>query len=88
VVNVLDVFDIPIVAMGSTSSDIEQCEVLSRYTPCSSKKIFLKNNRIIGLQFIGTICNSGVFYSFMKNGIEITNIKNRLLDDNFINIVT
>ncbi len=86
VVNVLDVFDIPVVAMGATSQDIGQREVLSRFTPYTSKKILLKNNRIIGLQFIGTICNSGVFYSLMKNNSDVTNFKNRLLDDNFINI--
>jgi NAD(P)H-nitrite reductase large subunit len=84
VVNVLDVFDIPIVAMGRTSQDIGKCEVISRFTPQTSKKALLKNNKIIGLQFIGTIRNAGIFYSLMKKGSDVKDIKNKLLDDNFV----
>ena len=44
----------------------------------------MKNKRILGLQFIGTIRNTGTFYSLMKNGDDVTDIIDRLLDDNFI----
>ncbi len=83
-VNVLDVFETPIVAMGYTSKEISTCKVISRYTPNSSKKILLKNNRIVGLQFIGTIRNTGTFYSLMKKGSDVSSFKKRLLDDNFL----
>jgi NADPH-dependent 2,4-dienoyl-CoA reductase/sulfur reductase-like enzyme len=83
-VNVLDVFDTPIVAMGYTSQDIGKNKVISRFTPHSSKKILMKNNRIIGLQFVGTIRNVGTFYSLMKKGDDVSDIEKRLLDDNFI----
>ncbi len=84
VVNVLDVFDIPIVAMGRTSQDIDKCDIISSFTPHASKKILLKNNRIIGLQYIGTIRNAGIFYSLMKKGTDVGSIKDRLLDDNLV----
>lgn len=84
VVNVLDIYDIPVVAMGQISKEIGKCEMISRFTPHSSKKILIKNNRIIGLQFIGTIRNTGVFYSLMKKGTDVRDIKDRLLDDNLI----
>jgi NAD(P)H-nitrite reductase large subunit len=83
-VNVLDVFDTPIVAMGYTSQDIDCCKSISRFTPHSWKKILLKNNRIVGLQFIGTIRNTGSFYSLMKKGSDVSSITDRLLDDTFI----
>jgi NAD(P)H-nitrite reductase large subunit len=83
-VNVLDIFDTPVVAMGRISEEIGKPEDILRITPHSSKKILLKNNKIIGLQFIGTIRNSGTFYSFMKKGTDISDIKERLLDDNFV----
>ena len=83
-VNVLDIFGTPVVAMGRTSNEIGNCKVISRFTPQHSKKILLKNNRIIGLQFFGTIRNAGTFYSLMKKGTDVSNIKVRLLDDNFI----
>ena len=84
VVNVLDVFNIPIVAMGRTSQEIGKCEAITRFTPDTSKKILLKNNKIIGLQFVGIIRNSGTFYSLMKKGTDVSSIKERLLDDNFV----
>ncbi len=84
VVNVLDVFNIPIVAMGRTSNEIGKCKIISRFTPQTSKKIILKDNKIIGLQFIGTIRNTGTFYSLMKNGNDVSKIVDRLLEDNFI----
>ncbi|MBU0497571.1 MAG: FAD-dependent oxidoreductase [Candidatus Thermoplasmatota archaeon] len=84
VVNVLDVFDIPVIAMGHIIKDAGKCTILSRFTPASSKKMLLNKNRIIGLQFIGTIRNTGAFYGMMKKGIDIESIANRLLDDNFV----
>ena len=84
IVNVLNVFNTPIVAMGFTSKELGKCKIISRFTPHSSKKILLKNNRIFGLQFVGTIRNAGTFYSLMKNAIDISSFKKRLLDDNFI----
>jgi NADPH-dependent 2,4-dienoyl-CoA reductase/sulfur reductase-like enzyme len=84
VVNVLDVFDTPIVAMGGTSKDIGKCKVFLRFTPYTFKKILLKNQRIVGLQFVGSIRNTGTFYSLMKKGSDVSSIKERLLDDNFM----
>ena len=84
VVNVLDIFETPVVAMGRTSQDIGKCKAISRFTPQFSKKILLKNNRIVGLQFVGTIRNAGTFYSLMKKGDDISSISERLLDDNFV----
>jgi len=84
VINVLDIFDTSVVAMGRVSKEIGKCKVISRFTPQFSKKILLKENRILGLQFIGTIRNAGAFYSLMKKGSDVSNIEDRLLDDNFV----
>ena len=84
VINVLDIFNTPIVAMGRTSKEIGKCKVISRFTPQFSKKILLKNSRIVGLQFVGTIRNTGTFYGLMKKGLDISAIEERLLDDNFV----
>jgi len=61
VVNVLDIFDTPVVAMGQISKEIGRHKAISRFTPQTSKKILLKNNKMIGLQFVGTIRNAGTF---------------------------
>jgi NADPH-dependent 2,4-dienoyl-CoA reductase/sulfur reductase-like enzyme len=82
VVNVLDVFDVPVVAMGYKS--VEGCREISRDTPQGFRKILLKDDKIIGLQFIGTIWNTGVFYTFMKRKTDISDVEGRLLDDNYV----
>jgi len=84
IVNVLDIFNTPVVAMGRTYKEIGKCNIISRFTPQYFKKILVKNNNIVGLQFIGTIRNVGTFYSLMKKRTDISSIKNRLLDDNFV----
>ena len=84
IINVLDIFDTPVVAMGKISKEIEKPNIISRFTPQTSKKILLKNNKMIGLQFVGTIRNTGTFYSLMKKGDDIGSISERLLDDNFV----
>jgi NAD(P)H-nitrite reductase large subunit len=84
IINVLDIFDTPVVTMGKISKEIEKPKVISRFTPQTSKKILLKDNKMVGLQFVGTIRNTGTFYSLMKKGEDISEIKDRLLDDNFI----
>jgi NAD(P)H-nitrite reductase large subunit len=84
VVNVLDVFGTPIVAMGDTSKEIGKCKVVSRSTPHSHKKLLVKNGRILGLQFVNSIRNAGPLYALMKRGEDVNEFKNRLLDDNFV----
>ena len=84
VVNVLDIFGTPVVAMGRTSKEMGKCKSVVRNTPGSSKKILLKNNKLVGLQFVGSIQNVGAFYGLMKKGSDVSGILDRLLDDNFL----
>jgi NAD(P)H-nitrite reductase large subunit len=70
--------------MGSTSKEIGKCKAIKRVTPSSYKKLLLKNGQIVGLQYVGSIRNAGIFYSLMKKASDISSIEERLLDDNFI----
>jgi NAD(P)H-nitrite reductase large subunit len=81
-VNVLNVFETPVVAMGKVLNDVSGARTLSKNTPSWHKKLILKDNRLLGLQFIGTMRNTGMLYSFMKSGSDVGPIEERLLDDN------
>jgi NAD(P)H-nitrite reductase large subunit len=81
-VNVLNVFETPVVAMGKVLNDVGGARTLSKNTPSWHKKLILKDNRLLGLQFIGTMRNTGMLYSLMKSGSDVGSIENRLLDDN------
>ncbi len=84
VVNVLDIFETPVVAVGSTSQVIGKCKTISRPTPHYHKKLLLKDNKILGLQFIGSIRNTGIIYTLMKRGEDVSEFEDRLLDDNLV----
>jgi NAD(P)H-nitrite reductase large subunit len=81
-VNVLNVFETPVVAMGKVLNDVSGARTLSRNTPSWHKKLILKESKLLGLQFIGTMRNAGMLYSLMKSGSDVGSIEERLLDDN------
>ncbi|MFH1768603.1 MAG: FAD-dependent oxidoreductase [Candidatus Omnitrophota bacterium] len=49
----------------------------------SYKKAIIKDNRLVGLIMVGTFNNAGVYLSLIRERVDITDIKNLLLDDNF-----
>lgn len=86
VVNILDVFGTPVITMGGTSRTLRKCRSIVREYPHSYRKLLVKENRIMGLQFLGEVRNTGPFYSFMKEGTDVTSVMDRLLDDNFVHL--
>jgi NAD(P)H-nitrite reductase large subunit len=88
-VNILDVFGTPVVAMGGTTETIgkgnDREEIVREYSH-SYRKLLLRDNRILGLQFVGDVRNTGPFYSLMKEGIDVGSLKDRLLDENFVHL--
>jgi len=86
VVNVLDVFGTPVVAMGGTSEILGKCDTMVRDLPHSYRTLLLSEGRIVGLQFVGDIRNAGPLYSFMKEGTDVGAIRDRLLDDTFVHM--
>jgi NAD(P)H-nitrite reductase large subunit len=83
-VNVLNVFETPVVAMGKVLNDVSNAKTVSKTTPSWHKKLILKDHKLLGLQFIGTMRNTGILYSLMKNGSDVSPIEERLLDDNLV----
>jgi len=86
VVNILDVFGTPVIAMGGTTETIGKCQNIVREYSHSYRKLLLRENRILGLQFIGDVRNTGPFYSLMKEKTDVGPLKDRLLDENFVHM--
>lgn len=86
VVNVLDVFGTPVIAMGGTAESLGNHDTMIRELSQSYKKLLIKGNRIVGLQFVGDVRNTGSLYSFMKEGTDISGLRDRLLDDTFVHM--
>ncbi|MEM3063216.1 MAG: NAD(P)/FAD-dependent oxidoreductase, partial [Nitrososphaerota archaeon] len=47
------------------------------------RKFYIKNGQILGFMFINSIDRTGMIIDLMKNRIDISNFKERLLADNF-----
>ena len=47
------------------------------------KKILLKNGVIVGFIFLGDIEKSGIIFHLMKNHVNVSGIKDRLLTEDF-----
>ncbi len=83
--NSLNCFGLSIVSAGMMDPpDDPTYEVLSTSPSAASyRKIVLKNNRVVGMIFIGEIERSGVVFGLMKDGINVSSFKESLLARDF-----
>jgi NAD(P)H-nitrite reductase large subunit len=84
--NALNCFGLSAVAAGLVDSkDDPSCEVLADSSAGNGtyRKIVLKNNRIVGMVFVGDIERSGVVFGLMKDGTNVRRYKEALLSPNF-----
>lgn len=86
VMSSLKYFDLSIIAVGITNpEDNGDYEVLVNQHPAKDfyKKIMLKNDVIVGFIFLGDIEKSGILFHLMKNHVNVGEIKERLLSEDF-----
>ena len=85
--NSIEFFGLPVISLGiykvkEGDSSVGELKIRdgknNRY-----KKIILKDNIIQGVILIGDIKNSGIFLRLMRERIDVSALKDRLLDENF-----
>lgn len=81
--NSIDFFGIPAISMGVTKPEEEGFEILTKKTENCYKKIVIKENRIVGMVFAGDIKNAGVINILIKKEVDVSIVKEKLLDENF-----
>jgi len=82
----LKYFDLPVIAVGNVNpEDSSDYDVLVELKPEQTvyKKILLKDNLIIGFIFLGDIEKAGILFRLLKNHVDVSEIKDRLLSDDF-----
>ena len=82
----LKYFDLPIIAVGNTNpEDSGDYELLVERQPEKTvyKKILLKDNRIVAFIFLGDIEKAGILFHLLKNHVDVSEIKDRLLSEDF-----
>lgn len=82
--NSIGFFDIHIMSAGMVNppSDIEVIKRIDMEKRIY-RKFYIKNGQILGFMFINSIDRTGMIIDLMKNRIDISNFKERLLADNF-----
>jgi NAD(P)H-nitrite reductase large subunit len=84
--NALNCFGLSIVAAGLVApKDDPTCEVLATSSAADGtyRRIVLKNNRIVGMVFVGDIERSGVVFGLMKDGANVRRFREALLSPDF-----
>ncbi|MDD5432796.1 MAG: FAD-dependent oxidoreductase [Candidatus Omnitrophica bacterium] len=85
--NSIEFFGLPVISLGiykvdEASKDYEVIKVIDDKANLY-KKIVLHNNNLVGAVFAGDIRNSGVFLKLIKERVDVTPFKDKLLEENF-----
>jgi len=85
--NAIEFFGLPVISLGvyrlkDADASVEE---LKSFQPKDNlyKKFLIRDNVLIGALLVGNIKNSGVFLRLMREKINISNLKDKLLSDNF-----
>ena len=82
----LKYFELPIIAVGNINPEsMIDYEELIYLKPEKTiyKKILLKNNVIVGFIFLGEIEKAGILFRLLKNHVDVAEIKDNLLSEDF-----
>lgn len=85
--NSIEFFGLPVISLGlykvkADDSSFEEIKIINTKSNLY-KKLILKNNILIGAISVGDIKNSGVFLRLIRERVEISSIKDKLLKENF-----
>ncbi len=84
--NSVEFFDLPVISMGITRYKSPSIfEELIRYEPQKElyKKIVIKDNIVVGTILVNCINNAGVYRALIKKKLDISSLKDILLEDDF-----
>lgn len=82
IMNATQIGGIPFVSMGSVHTKDKDYEAHRHSTKTSYRKIVFSGNgsRLIGAIFIGDITNAGIYRYIIREGIDITKIKDLIIE--------
>lgn len=86
VMSSLKYFDLPVITVGTVNPENpDEYEILVELKPekIIYKKILLKDNKILGFIFLGDIEKAGIFFRLLKNHVDVSEIKDVLMSEDF-----
>lgn len=77
-INTIDIFGNCVFSCGNISSEIENPEIIKEENEKISRKLILKDNKILGYQSIGNVRNHGLIFSLIAKSQDIFRYKDKL----------
>ena len=81
--NIIHINDIPFLSMGNVINLPKNCSELTSKSIDSIRKVFIKNNRILGMEFYGDMSNSGHLFSLINKKADIKGYNDKILSNFF-----
>ncbi len=86
--NAVEFREVPAIAMGLSQLDNDEknkYEILRESRPAKNyyKKLVLSDNVIVGITLVGDIHLAGIYGAMIKERIDVSPFRDKLLDDNF-----
>lgn len=82
-VNSFEFFNLPVVSIGVINKKDESYQELCQKQNNVYKKLVFKDNLLVGTILMGDLKNNEPYLNLIKNRIDISFLKERLLEDNF-----
>ena len=81
--NIIHIHDIPFLSMGNVTNLPKNCSKLVLKGIESMRKVFIQNDRILGMEFYGDITNSGYLFSLINKGSDVKGYYKKILSNYF-----
>ncbi|MHB1357533.1 MAG: NAD(P)/FAD-dependent oxidoreductase [Anaerolineae bacterium] len=84
--NAVQFHHVPAISFGQTLvgvEDTDEFEVIAQEKAGVYKKLVLLGNKLVGMIFVGDIAKAGLYAAIIRHRLDITRVKDRLLDNDF-----
>ena len=81
--NIIHIHDIPFLSMGNVTNLPKNCSKLVSKGIDSTRKVFIQDNRILGIEFHGDMTNSGHLFSLINKASDIKGYNDKILSNYF-----
>ena len=81
--NIIHIHDVPFLSMGNVTNLPQNCSELVLKGIDSIRKVFIQNDRILGMEFYGDMTNSGYLFSLINKGSDIKGYDKKILSNYF-----
>jgi len=81
--NIIHIHDVPFLSMGNVTNLPRNCSKLVLKGIDSMRKVFIQNDRILGMEFYGDMTNSGFLFSLINKRYDVKGYHNKILSNYF-----